>query len=172
MNSIEKIGRGIDRIEREKAGGNFRLSNLAGAPASIADLNKLAESATRKRDRLKALTAGIIAAVDKHAAETEMRLADVGKQSDENGSVIDTLGQNRRRKMIDEDVKKFRRDVLKISADERLKLLSELREITGKIALVKDGWSDPVAVLMRSTRADPHRATYAQDMSPHCRTDT
>ena len=47
----------------------------------------------------------------------------------------------------------------------RLKLLSELREITGKIALVKDGWSDPVAVLMRSTRADPHRATYAANLA-------
>ena len=164
-NPIEKIGRGLDAHERAKADGSFRMSNLVGAPVSVSDLNKVAEHSTRLRDRLKLLASGVSKAVETHRAETEKRYSEVGKEQDENGVVRDTLGPDRRRRMIEGEVARFRKEALQASAEERGHLMAELRANNEKIAAVADMWSDPVAVLMRSTRADSKRSTYAANLS-------
>ncbi len=162
--ATSKIRAGLDAHERAKSGGTFNLSNLAGAPASVSDLNDLANKATAKRDRLKVLAESINAAVEKYKTQKTVEYAELGRIRDGN-LVTDTLGETRRRAMLEREVAKFTRDARKVSADERSRLLSELHDITSKIAAVRDSWSDPVAVLMRRTLADAKRGVYAQNLA-------
>ena len=156
-NPIEKIGRGLDAHERAKADGSFRMSNLVGAPVSVSDLNKVAEHSTRMRDRLKLLASGASKAVETHRAETEGQYNQVGKEQDENGVVRDTLGQDRRKRMIDKEVASYRIEALRASAEDRAALKSELRANNEKVSAVADMWSDPVGILMRSTLGSEKR---------------
>ena len=163
-NPIEKIGRGLDAHERAKADGSFRMSNLVGAPVSVSDLNKVAEHSTRLRDRLKFLASGVNKTVETHRAETERQYSQVGKERDENGVVRDTLGPDRRRRMIEGEVARFRKEALKASAEERGHLMAELRANNEKIGAVGDMWSDPVGILMRSTLGSENRGAYLRDL--------
>lgn len=164
-NPIQKIGRGLDAHERAKADGSFRMSNLVGAPVSVSDLNTVAEKSTRLRDRLRLLTAGVIKSVEQHREETENRYRQVGKEQDENGVIRDMLGPDRRKRMIDKEVARFRKEALQASAEERGRLMAELRSNNEKIGAVADMWADPVSLLMRSTRADSMRSTYAANLA-------
>lgn len=69
----------------------------------------------------------------------------------ENGAVRDTLGPDKRRRMVEREVARYRKEVLQATAKERGHLMSELRANNKKIAAVADMWSDPVGILMRST---------------------
>lgn len=158
-----KIRAGLDAIERAKSGESFNLANLKGAPASVSDLNSLANKMTAKRDRLKVLAESIRTTVEKFTAEKKAEYAELGRVRDGN-LITDTMGETRRRAMLDRAVAKFTRDARKVSADERARLMSEIRDITSRLAAVRHTF-DPVSILMRRTLADSksasNRATYA-----------
>jgi hypothetical protein len=162
--STSKIRDGLDTRARAKSGGTFNLANLTGAPASVTDLNALATKATAKRDRLKVLAESISISIAKFTDAKTAEYAELGRIRDGN-LITDTLGENQRRTMVEREISKFARNARKVSADERSRLLSELRDITGKIAAVRESWSDPVAILMRRTLADPKRGVYAANLA-------
>ena len=98
-NPKDRIRAGLDARKREKSGGSFTLSNLVGAPTTIADLSTLANQASMKRDRLRAFADGVTAAIEMHKAQKTAELAELGRERTENGLITDTLGENRRRAM-------------------------------------------------------------------------
>ncbi len=162
--SKETIGRGLDARQRQKSGGPIPLSDLFGAPASVSQLNDLANKITSKRDRLKALSEVVRKAIASSRAEIEARYADFGKVRDGN-HVTDTIGDNRRRAAIEREVTKFARTARKTSDADRSKLLAEVRDIAAKIKSVRDAWANPVTILDRRTLANSKRAVYAQNLA-------
>ncbi len=161
----DKIAAGLDALERAKSSDTFALQSLVGAPSSIADLNRLASAMSSKRDRLKTLSDSIKTAIEKHREKKSQEFAQLGKVKLENGSTVDELGDTRRRALLDREMAAFARNARSASAEERAKLMTEIRETASKIAAVAHSWTDPVALLMRQTLSDPKRATYAANLS-------
>lgn len=161
----DKIRSGLDAHDRAKSGsGTFNLDSLKGAPASIADLQALANKATSKRDRLKVLSSGIVDAIEKHLEKKRAEYAELGKVREGN-LIRDELGDNRRRTMLEREVSRFSRDARKISAEERSTLVAELRDITTKLEATKGSFTDPVSLLSRRTLSDQKRAIYSQNLA-------
>ncbi|MEX0922113.1 MAG: hypothetical protein WDZ84_05005 [Rhodovibrionaceae bacterium] len=160
----DKIRAGLDARNQAKSAGSFDLASLQGAPASIADLQKLAAKATAKRDRLKVLSESIVSAIEQHTQKKKAEFAELGKTREGN-LIRDELGDNRRRTMLDREVSRFSREARKISSEERVKLVQELRDISSKLEATKAGFTDPVGLLSRRTLADPKRATYSANLA-------
>jgi len=158
-----KIAAGLDARERA-ATGAFSLQSLQGAPGSLTDIQNITNKLTSKRDRLRVLADAVKTAIEKHTAETEARYRDFGKVRDGN-HVTDTVGDNVRRSAISREISAFTRTARKTSAEERTKLVAEVRELSNKLAAVRSSWTDPVALLSRRTLADSKRATYAANLA-------
>ena len=160
--SLEKISAGLAQHRNQNF--SVTISSFAGAPASLSDLNTLAELSDRRSKRLKEFTDGIIKAVATFEAKRKAELAQVGFETTDSGVRRDTLGDNKRRKILSDDVRKHRRDALAMSAENRAKLVAELRDARAKAAAVADLWKDPVAVLMRLTIGSGKRSSYLRQV--------
>lgn len=160
----EKIRAGLDAHERAKASGSIPYSNLIEVPRTTSEVSNLAARAKTLRDRFKAITEGVNSHLAKYRAETEARFADFGKTKDENGVIRDSVGDTQRRKAIEDDVAAHRRDVLKISADDRASILAEIREINRKLTSVADMHNDAVSILMTGTLGSKRRGEFAHDL--------
>lgn len=164
MTANDKIRAGLDARTNSPSAASFTISNLIGAPSSVADLNILANSVSSKNARLKVLSDSIKSAIDKHRKQKTAEYSQFGKVRDGN-LVRDELGVTRRRTMIDREMTRYSREARKVSADERAKLLAEVRDIVSKVSPVRASFTDPVAVLSRRTIGDPKRATYSANLA-------
>ena len=161
----ERIRTGLDAQERAKASGSTPYSNLIEVPRTTTEVSNLAARAKMLRDRFKAIAEGVHAAVAKHRAEAEETFARVGKQTNENGVIVDTLGENQRRRMVEDSVTDYRKNVaLKVSSGDRTGILAEIREINRKLAAVADMHNDAVSILMTGTLGSKRRGEFAHDL--------
>lgn len=160
--SVQKIAAGLTAAQK---GTTAPLAGLRGLPTSVSDLNHLASLAHAKRDRLKLITDGIIKAVADREARVTEEWRERGIDRQENGARHDTIGATKRAKYVRDEVAAYRRDALRISSEERTTIRRELGAIRDQIETVKAMWSDPVALLMRSTLADAKRSVYAANLA-------
>lgn len=165
-NPTARIGRGLDAHERAKnSPGTFKLAALAAAPSTIAEISNITVKAARARDRLHVMKAASIDAVQKHRDKITAEYADLGMVEHESGrGRFDTLGADRRHKMIEGSVKKFRKELNAETAEERTRLLAEQGEAKTTLDLVRRAWTRPVDSLLRSTLGSERRATYTRNL--------
>ena len=115
MNTLNTITSGIARRSQKSESPSY----LDGSPSDIPSLNKLAQIATGKSSRLRELTESVLSAVAKYRGEAEERRREDGLLIGENGTITDTLGEAKRRDLLEKDVDKYRRSALAISDNER-----------------------------------------------------
>jgi hypothetical protein len=165
-NPVETIGRGLDAHERAKnAPGTFKLAALAAAPSTIAEISEITVQAAKARDRLHKMRAESVDAVQKHRAKITAEYADLGMVEHESGrGRLDTLGADRRHKMIEGSVKNFRKTLNAETAEERTRLLAEQRESKATLDLVRQSYASPEAILMLDTLGTEKRSNYFRDL--------
>lgn len=165
-NPTARIRAGIDAIDRAKLNpGTFKLSALASAPSTIAEISEITVRASKARDHLHKMRAASVTAVEKHRDKITAEYADLGMVEHESGrGRLDTLGADRRKKMIDGAIKTFRKTLNAETADERAKLLAEQRAARETLDLVRRAWTLPVDALMTSTLGSEKRATYVRNL--------
>ena len=163
---IQKIGLGIDALERAKnAPGKALLSALAAAPANITALSEIHTKVTKARDRLQKIRTVTVEAVREHREKVTSEYADFGMTANDSGQGrIDTLGVTRRKKMIEASVSTFQKEANAATAEERTKMLAEMREAKATLNLVRDVWASPVGVLMRDTLGSEKRSIYSRNL--------
>lgn len=158
-----KIAAGLDAREREKNSNVIPLEILAGAPSSVAHLQAMAESLTAKRDKLVGIVANTAKHITDHRTKKQADFAEVGIISEETGGGLsmrtDTLGDDKRRALLEDEAKRFTKEIHKTTEKDRASLYREIRDGAAKVRATRDSLSDPVAVLMRETRLDTDRAT-------------
>jgi hypothetical protein len=159
-----KIRAGLDARTDSPSAASFSLSALQGAPATISDLNAIANRVSSKRDRMKVLSDSVTTAVEKYRKAKTAEYAELGRVREGN-LVRDELGDNRRRTMLEREVTRYSREARKISADERTSILAEIRDAVSKVAPVRASFTDPVAILSRRTIGDPKRSTYTANLA-------
>ena len=78
------------------------------------------------RDRLHVMKAASVTAVEKHREQITAEYGELGMVENESGvGRLDTLGADRRAKMIDGAIKNFRKELNAETAEERTRLLTE-----------------------------------------------
>ncbi len=101
----------------------------------------------------------------RHRDKITADYADLGMVENESGiGRLDTLGADRRHKMIEGSVKKFRKELNAETAEERAKLLSEQRAAKETLNRVRRAWTSPVDALMRETLGSEKRDTYTRNL--------
>lgn len=164
-NPTKTIARGLDKRAAESNPNHIPLANLTGAPSSISSLEALTNELMSKRDKLVNLVASSQKAIADYRVKKSAEFAEIGflREDGPNGTSIksDQLGDQKRRQMLDQEVNRYAKQVRSTTQAERAKLYGEIRDSMTKVKATRDSLSDPTAILMRSTRMDPDRATAA-----------
>ncbi len=166
-NPTALIRSGLDSHERAKLNpGKPKLAALAAAPATIAAISEVTAKAAKARDCLHVLRAASVTAVQKHTEKITAEYGELGMVENENGvGRLDTLGADRRKKMLDSAIKKFRKELNAETADERTRLLAEQRAAKETLNLVRSAWVSPEAILMLGSLGSEKRSNYSRDLA-------
>lgn len=163
--SVDRISAGLAQRERQTAGNTVPLANLAGAPKSLGELKETAASAMTKQQRLADMIAGITKTLETFEKRKRAEFDSLGKSRDDSGVVTDTLGADRRKKMLADTLKNERRRVLAVGAEQRAKLADELDELRQQAHAVASLYADPVASLKLGTLGSERRGSYSRDLA-------
>lgn len=78
---------------------------------------------------------------------------------------VDTMGATARKRFLDNDLRAYVETQIADVAEERSKLVSELKTAKDNLALVADAWASPTALLMRATLGSAKRSTYTANLA-------
>ena len=151
-NPKDLIRTGLDAHERAKAGPTApKLAALAGITSDIHSLSEIVTNVKKARTRLVALKKAEVEEADAMAVAIKAVWKDRGVSIDERGIRSDNFTGTQRRKFIEDDIKQARKERQAITAEERAKLGSTLREAKAQLDLVRGFWSSQVTNYARSS---------------------
>ena len=162
---VDAIRSGLETIERAKSSpGVFKLSALAAAPSTLAEIHEITIKAAKARDRLHELRAEEIDLARKASDAITLAWKDRGTKISADGIRTDTIDGTQRRKLISEDIKSAHTERMAATADERATILAEQRAAKGVLDLVRRSWTSPVDNLMTSTLGSEKRAIFSRNL--------